>query len=327
MLPNREACGSSDIYSLEEVSKTFEVKSGLARSVRAEIQAVSGVSFRVRPSETFGIIGETGSGKTTIAKMMLLVYRPDTGRILFEGEDISKFKDAQIRDYRRKVQTVFQDPTSSLNPRHKVRDLVEAPLKIYHQASEGKVNSLLKLVNLDDSYLQRYPHTLSGGEKQRVAIARALALNPEVLILDEPTSALDVSVQAKIIALLKDLKTRLKITYVFISHDLSLVANFCDRTLVVYKGKMCEMGETGEIFKNPLHPYTRLLLSSVPVVSDSEIRVKPADVPEEIPTVPINGHGEGCVFRDRCWLREDVCDTGPKFIDKGKEHWVACHFA
>ncbi len=308
------------------MTKTFEVKSGLVRSTRAEIQAVSGVSFGVRPGETFGIIGETGSGKTTIAKMMLLVYRPDAGRILFEGEDISRFKDAQVRDYRRKVQTVFQDPTSSLNPRQKVKDLVEAPLKIYHQTSADKVSGLLKLVNLDDSYLYRYPHTLSGGEKQRVAIARALALSPDVLILDEPTSALDVSVQAKIIALLKDLRARLKITYVFISHDLSLVANFCDRTLVVYKGKMCEMGETSEIFRNPLHPYTRLLLSSVPVVSDSETRAKPVDVPEEVPTMPVNGHG-GCVFRDRCWLRKDVCDTYPQFIDKGKEHWVACHFA
>jgi oligopeptide/dipeptide ABC transporter ATP-binding protein len=317
----------SDIYSLEGVSKTFEVKGGLIRSTSAEIRAVRDVSFGVHPGETFGIIGETGSGKTTIAKMMLLVYRPDAGRILFEGEDISRFKDAQVRDYRKKVQTVFQDPTSSLNPRHNVKYLVETPLEIYHQKSEDKVSSLLKLVNLDDSYLYRYPHTLSGGEKQRVAIARALALDPEVLILDEPTSALDVSVQAKIIALLKELKGRLEITYVFISHDLSLVANFCDRTLVVYKGRMCEMGRTDEIFRNPLHPYTRLLLSSVPVVSDSERSAKPTDVPEGIQTVFVDGKTDGCIFRDRCWLRKDICDTAPQFIDKGNDHWVACHFA
>jgi oligopeptide/dipeptide ABC transporter ATP-binding protein len=317
----------NEIYSVEGISKTFEVRSGLVRSGTDEIQAVRDVSFAVHPGETFGIIGETGSGKTTIAKMMLLVYRPDAGRILFEGEDITGFRDSQVRDYRKKVQTVFQDPTSSLNPRHNVKYLVEAPLEIYHQKSEDKVSGLLKLVNLDDSYLYRYPHTLSGGEKQRVAIARALALDPEVLILDEPTSALDVSVQAKIIALLKELKGRLKITYVFISHDLSLVANFCDRTLVVYKGRMCEMGRTDEIFRNPLHPYTRLLLSSVPVVSDTERSAKPADVPEGIQTVFVDGQKDGCIFRDRCWLRQDICDTTPQFIDKGNGHWVACHFA
>ncbi len=314
------------VYSLENVTKEFEISSGVIRSRKSKIVAVDDVSFQIRPGETFGVIGETGSGKTTIAKIMLLVYRPDSGRVLFEGKDISEFNDKQVRDYRRKVQTVFQDPTSSLNPRQNVKSIIEAPLAIYHQKSRDKVHNLLKLVNLDDDYLYRYPHTLSGGEKQRVAIARALALDPEVLLLDEPTSALDVSVQAKIISLLKQLKGRLKITYVFISHDLSLVANFCDRTLVIYKGKMCEMGETGEIFRNPLHPYTRLLLSSVPVVSDSEESAKPRNVPRELKEVKLEGR-VGCVFRDRCWLQQKICETTPEFIDKGKDHWVACHFA
>ncbi|MDA4135362.1 MAG: ATP-binding cassette domain-containing protein [Thaumarchaeota archaeon] len=314
------------VYSLENVTKEFEISSGVIRSRKSKIVAVDDVSFQIRPGETFGVIGETGSGKTTIAKIMLLVYRPDSGRVLFEGKDISEFDDQQVRDYRRKVQTVFQDPTSSLNPRQNVKSIIEAPLAIYHQKSRDKVHNLLKLVNLDDDYLYRYPHTLSGGEKQRVAIARALALDPEVLLLDEPTSALDVSVQAKIISLLKQLKGRLKITYVFISHDLSLVANFCDRTLVIYKGKMCEMGETGEIFRNPLHPYTRLLLSSVPVVSDSEESAKPRNVPRELKEVKLEGR-VGCVFRDRCWLQQKICETTPEFIDKGKDHWVACHFA
>ncbi len=314
------------VYSLENVTKEFEISSGVIRSRKSKIVAVDDVSFQIRPGETFGVIGETGSGKTTIAKIMLLVYRPDSGRVLFEGKDISEFDAKQVRDYRRKVQTVFQDPTSSLNPRQNVKSIIEAPLAIYHQKSRDKVHNLLKLVNLDDDYLYRYPHTLSGGEKQRVAIARALALDPEVLLLDEPTSALDVSVQAKIISLLKQLKGRLKITYVFISHDLSLVANFCDRTLVIYKGKMCEMGETGEIFRNPLHPYTRLLLSSVPVVSDSEESAKPRNVPRELKEVKLEGR-VGCVFRDRCWLQQKICETTPEFIDKGKDHWVACHFA
>jgi len=314
------------VYSLENVSKEFEISSGVIRSRKSKILAVDDVSFQIRPGETFGVIGETGSGKTTLAKIMLLVYRPDSGRVLFEGKDISEFDDQEVRNYRRKVQTVFQDPTSSLNPRQNVKSIIEAPLAIYHQKSGDKVHNLLKLVNLDDDYLYRYPHTLSGGEKQRVAIARALALDPEVLLLDEPTSALDVSVQAKIISLLKQLKGRLKITYVFISHDLSLVANFCDRTLVIYKGKMCEMGETGEIFRNPLHPYTRLLLSSVPVVSDSEESAKPRNVPRELKEVKLDGR-VGCIFRDRCWLQQKICETTPEFIDKAKDHWVACHFA
>ncbi len=304
------------------------MKSGFVAKKRAQVQAVDGVSFEVRPGETFGIIGETGSGKTTLAKMLLLLYRPDSGKILFEGSDISKFRADDRRSYRRKVQTVFQDPTSSLNPRHSVRSIIEAPLAIHGEKSEERVHQLLKLVNLNENHLDRYPHTLSGGEKQRVAIARALALNPEVLLLDEPTSALDVSVQAKIIALLKSLKERLNVTYVFISHDLSLVANFCDRTMVMFKGRMCEMGRTSDIFRDPLHPYTRLLLSSVPVVSESEETSKPKDVPRELAVSEMDSARLGCIFKERCWLRQEKCETvNPAFEEKRKEHWVACHFA
>ena len=316
-----------NIYDVQAISKLFEVKSGFVSKKRTTIHTVEGASFEVRPGETFGIIGETGSGKTTIAKMMLLVHRPDAGKILFEGRDISGFTEKDKRTYRQKVQTVFQDPTSSLNPRHNVRAILETPLAIFGQKSEERIHELLKLVNLNDDYLRRYPHTLSGGEKQRVAIARALALNPEVLILDEPTSALDVSVQAKIITLLKSLKDTLNVTYVFISHDLSLVANFCDRTLVMFKGKMCEMGTTEEIFRNPLHPYTKLLLSSVPVVSESEAAVKPKDIPHELETGGPTDRS-GCIFKERCWLRQEVCSTTtPEFLGKEGEHWVACHFA
>ncbi len=317
-----------NVYEVQNVSKLFELKSGFVARKRAQVQAVDGVSFEVRPGETFGIIGETGSGKTTLAKMMLLMYTPDSGRILFEGNDISQFDGAGRKRYRRKVQTVFQDPTSSLNPRHNVKSIVEAPLAIHGEKSEEKVIQLLKLVNLNENHLQRYPHTLSGGEKQRVSIARALALDPEVLLLDEPTSALDVSVQAKIITLLKSLKARLNVTYVFISHDLSLVANFCDRTLVMFKGRMCEMGRTSDIFQEPLHPYTRLLLSSVPVVTESEAKLKPKDVPRGLAVSEMDSARLGCIFKERCWLRQEKCDTvNPAFEEKGKEHWVACHFA
>lgn len=317
-----------NIYEVQNVSKLFEMKSGFISKKHTEIRAVDSVSFEVREGETFGIIGETGSGKTTLAKMMLLVHRPDAGRILFEGKDVSEFGKVDRRNYRRKVQTVFQDPTSSLNPRHNVKAILEAPLAIFGLKSEERIHQLLKIVNLNDDYLNRYPHTLSGGEKQRVAIARALALSPDVVILDEPTSALDVSVQAKIIELLKTLKGTLNVTYVFISHDLSLVANFCDRTLVMFKGKMCEMGRTDEIFRNPLHPYTKLLLSSVPVVSESEEAAKPKGVPSSLLSNGTDQSREGCIFRDRCWLRQETCETKvPEFREKGDQHWVACHFA
>lgn len=313
------------IFAVQQISKTFDIVSGLTRHKVGEIRAVDGVSFNVDRGETLGIIGETGSGKTTIAKILLLLVKPDSGKILFEDRDISSFSKAEERNYRKKVQTVFQDPTSSLNPRHSVKTIIESPFKIHHLESKSRIPELLKLVNLDESYAHRYPHTLSGGEKQRVAIARALALNPEVIILDEPTSALDVSVQAKIIALLKGFKEKMDITYIFISHDLSLVANFCDRTLVIYNGKMCEMGETTEIFKNPVHPYTELLLSSVPVVSESEERMKPKDVPPRISLRSVR-YTDGCVFRDKCWLKQQVCESKvPEFREVSSGHWVACH--
>lgn len=316
------------IYKLENVTKTFELRTGFVKKKRGEVRAVDDVSFDIRRGETFGIIGETGSGKTTLAKMMLLVYKPDSGKIIYGDRDISEFTKKDEKNYRRNVQTVFQDPTSSLNPRRNVKSILQAPLVIFHEESEERIHQLLKLVNLNDDYLYRYPHTLSGGEKQRVAIARALALNPEVVILDEPTSSLDVSVQAKIISLLKTLKENTKITYTFISHDLSLVANFCDRTLVINRGRACEMGRTEEIFRNPLHPYTRLLLSSVPVVSKSEEQIKPKDVPHGLGETMVDLESVGCVFRGRCWLKQEVCESKtPELVDKGDGHWVACHFA
>jgi oligopeptide transport system ATP-binding protein len=318
----------NSIYEFENVTKIFQVQTGFVRRKQEEVRAIDGISFDIRKGETFAIIGETGSGKTTLAKMMLLVYRPDEGRMVYEGRDLSRLTKKEKKDYRRKVQTVFQDPTSSLNPRRSVKSILESPLVVFHEERRERIHQLLKLVNLNDDYLYRYPHTLSGGEKQRVAIARALALHPEVVILDEPTSALDVSVQAKIIALLKELKESTKITYAFISHDLSLVANFCNRTLVIYRGKACEIGTTEDIFKNPLHPYTRLLLSSVPVVGESEERMKPKDVPNSLTETMANLDSSGCVFRGRCWLKDQVCeDKAPPLVEKGNGHWVACHFA
>lgn len=313
------------IFAVEELCKTFEITVGLTHRKVGETKAVDNVSFNVDRGETFGIIGETGSGKTTIAKMLVLLVEPDSGKILFEDNEVSSLSKEGEKEYRKNVQMVFQDPASSLNPRHNVKAILETPLKIHHLESKARILELLKLVNLDESYVYRYPHTLSGGEKQRVAIARALALTPQVIILDEPTSALDVSVQAKIIALLKGFKEKFNITYVFISHDLSLVANFCDRTLVIYNGRMCEMGKTSDLFHNPLHPYTELLLSCVPVASESEQQMKPKGVPAKINLLSLKP-AEGCVFRDKCWLRQDICDRQvPEFREVSSGHWVACH--
>lgn len=317
-----------DLFNVQNLTKRFEITSGLTRKKLADITALDRVSFDVREGETFGIIGETGSGKTTIAKILLFLYAPDGGSVVYKGRDVFGLSKPEVKNYRREVQAVFQDPTTSLNPRHSVKALISAPLEIHRIRDDGRVSELLKLVNLDDSYQSRYPHTLSGGERQRVAIARALALNPKAIILDEPTSALDVSVQAKIIALLKELKSKLGVTYIFISHDLSLVANFCDRLIVLYRGRVCEAGTTGEIFRNPLHPYTQLLIESVPVVSESERRLKPSGVKESPPKAEPVLESVGCVFKDRCWMRQSVCSSvEPQLREVRSDHFVACHFA
>lgn len=316
------------LFKIENLTKRFDITSGLTRRRLGEVKALDHVSFSVRQGETFGIIGETGSGKTTVAKIILRLYQPDEGKIIYAGRDIFGFDKAAEKNYRREVQAVFQDPTTSLNPRHNVRTLISAPLEIHGISDRSRVSELLKLVNLDDSYLSRYPHTLSGGEKQRVAIARALALNPKAIILDEPTSALDVSVQARIISLLKDLRGKLGITYLFISHDLSLVANFCDRLIVLYRGRVCEAGGTKEIFGKPMHPYTKLLIESVPVVTESERKMKPQDVREVPSSSELYRDNSGCVFKDRCWMRQPVCtSTVPELREVEPNHFVACHFS
>lgn len=317
-----------DLFNIDNLTKRFEITSGLTKKKVGDITALDRVSFKVREGETFGIIGETGSGKTTIAKILLFLYTPDAGSVAYKGRDVFSLSKSEVKNYRREVQAVFQDPTTSLNPRHNVKTLISAPLEIHQVQDSGRVSELLKLVNLDDSYQNRYPHTLSGGERQRVAIARALALNPKAIILDEPTSALDVSVQAKIIALLKDLKTKLGVTYIFISHDLSLVANFCDRLIVLYRGKVCESGTTMEIFRNPLHPYTQLLIESVPVVSESERKLKPLGVKEASPKAELVRESTGCVFKDRCWIKQSLCSSvEPELREVSRDHFVACHFA
>jgi ABC-type oligopeptide transport system ATPase subunit len=256
------------LLDVENLVKEFARKRGLLAPAGI-VRAVDGVSFSVNEGETFGLVGESGSGKTTTGRCILRLIEPTSGAVRFRGEDVLAFSPSRMRQARRDMQIVFQDPYSSLNPRMRVGAIVEEPLTIHRIGTKPerrrRVAELFELVGLDPSQLTRYPHQFSGGQRQRIGLARALALNPSLIIADEPVSALDVSVQAQVINLLMDLQERLKLTYVFIAHDLRLVRHICSRVAVMYLGKIVEMGETEAIFANPAHPYTRALLSAIPV--------------------------------------------------------------
>jgi ABC-type oligopeptide transport system ATPase subunit len=256
------------LLEVDNLVKEFTRKRGLF-APRSVVRAVDGVTFRVAEGETFGLVGESGSGKTTTGRCILRLIEPTSGAVRFRGEDVLAFSQARMRQARREMQIVFQDPCSSLNPRMRVGTIVEEPLIIHRVGTKAerraRVAELFELVGLDPSQLARYPHQFSGGQRQRIGLARALALNPSLIIADEPVSALDVSVQAQVINLLMDLQTRLKLTYLFIAHDLRLVRHICNRVAVMYLGRIVEMGETEAIFAAPAHPYTRALLSAIPV--------------------------------------------------------------
>ena len=256
------------ILDVRNLVKAFTRKRGILASPTV-VRAVDGVSFSIEEGETFGLVGESGSGKTTTGRCILRLIEPTSGEVRFRGEDVLGFSRERLRQARRDMQIVFQDPFSSLNPRMRVGSIVEEPLVIHRTGDrrqrKARVTELFELVGLDPSQLGRYPHQFSGGQRQRIGLARALALNPSFIIADEPVSALDVSVQAQVVNLLMDLQSRLKLTYLFIAHDLRLVRHICSRVAVMYLGKIVEMGETEAIFAAPAHPYTRALLSAIPV--------------------------------------------------------------
>src|ERR671913_8403 len=256
------------LVQISRLTKQFVRGKGLFRR-GTTVRAVDDVSFDILEGETFGLVGESGSGKTTTGRCILRLIEPTSGDVQFRGEDVLGFSRRRLREARRDMQIVFQDPFSSLNPRMRVQEIVEEPLVIHRVGSKAerraRVAELFQLVGLDPSHLTRYPHQFSGGQRQRIGLARALALNPSLVIADEPVSALDVSVQAQVVNLLMDLQERLKLTYLFIAHDLRLVQHICSRTAVMYLGRIVEMGETEAIFANPSHPYTRALLSAIPV--------------------------------------------------------------
>ena len=286
------------LLEVEALVKEFSRKRGLLAPVSI-VRAVDGVSFTIDEGETFGLVGESGSGKTTTGRCILRLIEPTSGEVRFKGENVLGFSRERLRQARRAMQIVFQDPYSSLNPRMRVGAIVEEPLIIHRVGTRperrARVAELFELVGLDPSQLTRYPHQFSGGQRQRIGLARALALNPSLVIADEPVSALDVSVQAQVINLLMDLQDRLKLTYLFIAHDLRLVRHICSRIAVMYLGKIVEMGETEAIFAAPAHPYTRALLSAIPVpdpnVPRQRVVLDPASFRHEAPLREISaGH-------------------------------------
>lgn len=321
---------SSILLRVEHLKKYFPITAGFLGRQVGQVRAVDDISFAIEQGRTFALVGESGSGKTTVGKTVIRLIRPTVGDILFDSTNLSTLKESELKHWRRQMQMVFQDPSSSLNPHRRVADIIATPLEVHGVGTRrerlARVRELLDVVEMPEKYLYSYPHALSGGQKQRVAIARALALNPRFVVLDEPTSALDVSVQAKILGLLARLQRDLGLTYLLISHDLSVVKHFSDHIAVMYLGRIMEIAPTQELFARPLHSYTRALLSAIPVVSDEELKIIPERIALEgdIPS-PVSVPG-GCVFHTRCYTRIDVCRVQPPAMaEAGDDHQVWCH--
>ncbi len=318
--------GFDVVLKARGITKWFALKKWFFEK-QAYVRAVEDVSFDVYRGETLGIVGESGCGKSTLARTLLRLIEPSRGVIEYEGKDILKMSKQELRALRRHVQIVFQDPYSSLHPRMTIGDILCEPLRITgimpdKKRQRERALELLSMVALDRSYADRYPHELSGGQQQRIAIGRALATYPELIVFDEPVSALDVSVRAQILNLIEELQEELDLTYIFISHDLSVIEHICDRVLIMYLGHVMELAETEELFNNPLHPYTQALLSAIPQIDKAKRRERML-LEGEIPN-PINPP-EGCRFHTRCRLATEICLTKPQFRDVGNGHFVACH--
>ena len=317
------------LVEVKDLRMYFPVLAGLLRSKVADVKAVDGISFFIRNGETLGLVGESGCGKTTTGRCVLRLYDITSGKVYFEGQDITNWKGERLRRIRRNMQLIFQDPYSSLDPRMTAGDIIGEPLLV-HKLVKGKeyreqVNELLRMVELEPRMARRYPHEFSGGQRQRIGIARALALRPKLIVCDEPVSALDVSIQAQIITLLMRLREELNLTYLFIAHDLSVVRHISNRVAVMYLGKIAEITSSDELYDNPLHPYSLALLSAIPIpdpVVDRQRKriLLTGDVPSPIFPPP------GCNFHPRCNLARDTCrQAEPELKDIGGEHWVACH--
>jgi peptide/nickel transport system ATP-binding protein/oligopeptide transport system ATP-binding protein len=335
--PQDEPAVREQLLVVEDLVKHFPISGGFLRGSKSAVQAVDGVTFDVRRGETFSIVGESGCGKSTTARLVTRLLEPTGGKVTFQGKDITHLSDSRMRPLRRDIQMIFQDPFSSLNPRHTVGKIVGAPFRLQGVEPEGGlkkgVQSVLELVGLSPEHYNRYPHEFSGGQRQRIGIARTLALKPKLIIADEPVSALDVSIQAQVVNLLEDLQEELDLTYVMIAHDLSVVRHVSDRVAVMYLGKIVESGDRDDLYEHPRHPYTVAMLSAVPVPDTrrrqnrERIRLE-GDVPSPINPPP------GCHFHTRCWKAQEICrveeppllqiTSGPAQTPVG--HKVACHF-
>jgi len=321
--------GGGDLLTVQDIHKWFPIKGGLLGRTVGHLRAVDGVSFSVVTGETLGIVGESGCGKTTLAKTVLKLIEPTKGRIIFDGSDVTDLSGKKVMQLRRRMQIVFQDPYASLDPRQTVRSCLTEVMGIHglvtsKRESEEAAENLIERVGLNPDHLLRFPHEFSGGQRQRIAVARALVSNPDLLVLDEPTSSLDVSVQAQILNLLKSLQREFGLTYLFISHNLAVIRQVSHRTAVMYLGRVVELAETEKIYNEPKHPYTSALVSAVPIPDPSrrtELAALEGDVPSPVNIPP------GCRFNTRCPYATEKCRREtPPLVEIAPSHWIECHY-
>jgi peptide/nickel transport system ATP-binding protein/oligopeptide transport system ATP-binding protein len=318
-----------DLLVVEDLKKYFPVKGGILRRTIAQVQAVDGVSFTIKRGETLGLVGESGCGKSTTGRTILRLLPATSGSVMFEGKDVLKAGGREMKALRRDMQIVFQDPYASLDPRIIIGESIAEGLKIHgignRREQSDRVREVMLKVGLRPELARRFPHEFSGGQRQRIGIARALIMEPKLIVCDEPVSALDVSIQSQVLNLLKQLQRELGLTYLFIAHNLSVVEHISDRVGVMYLGKMAELATRDELFRNPMHPYTKALMSAIPI-PDPTIRRERIILQGDVPS-PLKPPS-GCRFHPRCWLAKEICkEVDPPFEEKVSGHWVSCHFA
>ena len=318
-----------NLIEIKDLKKHFSVKTSFLSKERKSVRAVDGVSFEIKKGETFGLVGESGCGKSTLGRTLTRLYEPTEGEIIFDGTNIATLNKKQMRPFYRRIQTIFQDPYSSLNPNMSVREIIDEPLKLHSKLNEEerrkKIEELLEIVGLKKEDMDNFPHEFSGGQCQRIGIARAVSTEPDFILCDEPISALDVSIQAQVVNMLEDLQEKMGLTYLFVAHDLSMVRHISDRIGVMYLGKIVEICESNELYKEPLHPYTKGLLSAIPIADpikarESEVQILSGDLPSPI-DIP-----SGCRFHTRCPYAMEKCKSvEPEMLEVKEDHKVACH--